>query len=144
LDVEGGLHGAEAGSGEVGLGCGAVATGCEGVGQEVHVDGGADLVVQQRTPDATGLFTGRVSRHYEPEDKVTFVAEQCQRLGVGLDQVVAIGDGRSDLPLFHSVGFSVAINASSEARAAASATVDSQSFLDALTAVPGLLDQPTR
>jgi phosphoserine phosphatase len=77
-------------------------------------------------------------------DKVTFVAEQCERLGVGLDQVVAIGDGRSDLPLFHSVGFSVAVNASSEARAAASATVDSQSFLDALTAVPGLLDQATR
>lgn len=64
---------------------------------------GADLEVD----DATGLFTGRVSRHCEPEDKVTFVAEQCQRLGVGLDQVVAIGDGRSDLPLFHSVGFSV-------------------------------------
>ena len=101
---------------------------------------GADLEVD----DATGLFTGRVRRHCEPEDKVTFVAEQCQRLGVGLDQVVAIGDGRSDLPLFHSVGFSVAVNASSEAQAAASATVDSQSLLDALTAVPGLLDQPTQ
>jgi len=100
---------------------------------------GADLEVD----DATGLFTGRVSRHCEPEDKVTFVAEQCQRLGVGLDQVVAIGDGRSDLPLFHSVGFSVAINATSEVQAAASATVDGHSLLDALTAVPGLLDQPT-
>jgi phosphoserine phosphatase len=101
---------------------------------------GADLEVD----DATGRFTGRVSRHCEPEDKVTFVAEQCQRLGVGPDQVVAIGDGRSDLPLFHSVGFSVAINASSEVQAAASASVDSQSLLAALTAVPGLLDQPTR
>jgi phosphoserine phosphatase len=101
---------------------------------------GADLEVD----DATGLFTGRVSRHCEPEDKVTFVAEQCQRLGAGLDQVVAIGDGRSDLPLFQCVGFSVAMNASSEVQAAASATVDSQSLLDALTAVPGLLDQPTR
>jgi phosphoserine phosphatase len=101
---------------------------------------GADLEVD----DATGRFTGRVSRHCEPEDKVTFVAEQCQRLGVGLDQVVAIGDGRSDLPLFHAVGFSVAINASSEVQAAASVSVDSQSLLDALTAVPGLLDQPTR
>jgi phosphoserine phosphatase len=97
---------------------------------------GADLEVD----DATGLFTGRVSRHCEPEDKVNFVAAQCQRLGIGLDQVVAIGDGRSDLPLFHSVGFSVAINASSEVQRAASATVESQSLLDALAAVPGLLD----
>lgn len=101
---------------------------------------GADLEVD----DATGLFTGRVSRHCVPEDKVTFVAEECQRLGIGMDQVVAIGDGRSDLPLFGSVGFSVAINASAAVRAAASTTVDSQSFLDALTAVPGLVDQPTR
>ena len=97
---------------------------------------GVDLEVD----DATGLFTGRVGRHCEPEDKVTFVAEQCQCLGVGLDQVVAIGDGRSDLRLFHAVGFSVAINASAGAQAAASATVGSQSFLEALTAVPGLLD----
>jgi hypothetical protein len=36
------------------------------------------------------------------------------------------------------------INASSEAQAAASAAVDSQSLLDALTAVPGLLDPPTQ
>lgn len=98
---------------------------------------GVDLEVD----DATGRFTGRVSGHCEPEDKTSFVTEQCERLGVGLDQVVAIGDGRSDLPLFRSVGFSVAINASSEARAAASATVDSRSFVAALTAVPGLLDR---
>lgn len=98
---------------------------------------GVDLEVD----DATGRFTGRVSRHCEPEDKVTFAAEQCERLGVGLNQVVAIGDGRADLPLFRSVGFSVAINASSEVQAAASAAVETQSLLDALTAVPGLLDQ---
>jgi phosphoserine phosphatase len=99
---------------------------------------GVDLEVDEDT----GRFTGRVSSHFEPEDKVTFVAEQCHRLGIGFDQVVAIGDGRSDLPLFAAVGFSVAINGSPEARAAASATVDSQSLLDALGAIPGLLDQP--
>lgn len=97
---------------------------------------GVDLEVDV----GTGMFTGRVRRHCEPEDKVIFVNEQCQRLGVGLDRVVAIGDGRSDVPLFHAVGFSVAINASAEAQAAASAVVQSQSFLAALTAVPGLLE----
>jgi phosphoserine phosphatase len=99
---------------------------------------GVDLEVD----DETGLFTGRVGRHCEPEDKVTFVAERCLRLGVGLDQVVAVGDGRSDLPLFDAVGFSVAINASPAVQAAASTSVDSLSFIDALVAVPGLLDQP--
>lgn len=96
---------------------------------------GADLELDR----ASGLFTGRVARHFEPEDKVAFVAEHCRRVGIGMEQVVAIGDGRSDLPLFRAVGFSVALNASSAARAAASVTVDDTSFLAALHAVPDLL-----
>lgn len=101
---------------------------------------GVDLEVD----DSTGQFTGRVSHHFEPEDKVTFVTEQCQHLGISLDQVVAIGDGRSDLPLFRAIGFSVAINASPEVQAVASVSVNSQSLLDALAAVPGLLDEAIR
>ncbi len=96
---------------------------------------GADLELD----GASGLFTGRVARHFEPEDKVAYVAEHCRGAGIGMDQVVAIGDGRSDLPLFRAVGFSVALNASSEARAAASVTVEGTSFLAALHAVPHLL-----
>lgn len=96
---------------------------------------GADLELDR----ASGLFTGRVARHFEPEDKVAFVAEHCRRTGIGMEQVVAIGDGRSDLPLFRAVGFSVALNASRDARAAASVTVEGTSFLAALHAVPELL-----
>jgi len=96
---------------------------------------GADLELD----GASGLFTGRVARHFGPEDKVAYVAGHCRRAGIGMDQVVAIGDGRSDLPLFRAVGFSVALNASSEARAVASITVEETSFLAALHAVPHLL-----
>ncbi len=95
---------------------------------------GADLEL-----DPSDRFTGRVARHFGPEDKVAFVVERCRRAGVGLEQVVAIGDSRSDLPLFKAVGFSVAFNATPDARAAASTTVDSSSFLAALHAVPELL-----
>ncbi len=97
---------------------------------------GADLELDR----ASGRFTGRVARHFEPEDKVAFVAEHCRRAGIGMEQVVAIGDSRSDLPLFRAVGFSVALNASSDARAAASTTVGETSFLAALHAVPDLLE----
>ena len=96
--------------------------------------------VELEVDPATSTFTGRISRDCEPEDKIAFVVDRCERLGVGLDEVVAIGDGRSDLPLFSAVGFSVALNASPEVQAAASMSVDSQSFLAALRAVPGLLD----
>jgi len=96
---------------------------------------GADLEV-----DATsGRFTGRVARHFRPEDKVSFAAQHCQRVGIVMDQVVAVGDSRSDLPLFAAVGFSVALNATPDARAAASVAVDAPSFVNALQAVPELI-----
>ncbi len=99
---------------------------------------GVDLEVDP----TTDRFTGRVQRHFEPAEKVDFAAEFCAQNGTTLDAVVAVGDGSSDLPLFDAVGYSVALNASPDARAAASVAVDSRNFLDALKAVPGLLDIP--
>lgn len=96
---------------------------------------GADLEVDP----GSGRFTGRVARHFAPEDKAGFVAEHCRRAGIALSEVVAIGDSRSDLPLFDAVGFSVALNATPDARSAADASVDAPSFLTALQAVPDLL-----
>jgi phosphoserine phosphatase len=96
---------------------------------------GAELELNQ----SSGAFTGRIARHFAPDDKVAFVAEHCRRTGIAMEQVVAIGDSRSDLPLFEAVGFSVALNATSDARAAATVAVDDPSFLAALRAVPGLI-----
>lgn len=95
---------------------------------------GADLELDE----VSGRFTGRVARHFRPDDKAAFVEKHCQRAGIGMDQVVAIGDSRSDLPLFEAVGFSVALNATQDARAAATVAVDGPSFLRALQAVPEL------
>jgi len=90
--------------------------------------------------DEDGMLAGRVAKYFEPEDKVAFLRDYCAAHDVGLHQVVAIGDGQSDIPMFEAVGFSVGLNASPVARAAASVSVDSRSFLDALRAVPGLLE----
>ena len=95
--------------------------------------GGVDLEVEE------GSFTGNVARHFAPADKVDFVTEICDREGYDLDQVVAIGDSRSDLPLFAAAGYSVALNATSDARDAADTVVTAPSLLPALHAVPGLL-----
>jgi phosphoserine phosphatase len=90
--------------------------------------------------DGTGVLAGRVAQHFEPDDKVGFLRDYCEARGLRMDQIVAVGDGHSDLPMFAAKGFSVAFNGSLAARAAASVAVESRSFLDALRAVPGLLD----
>jgi phosphoserine phosphatase len=93
-----------------------------------------------RMGEIEGRLTGEVVQHFEREHKVDFVKAVCAQHQVSMASVVAIGDGHSDLPLFEAAGFSVALNASDSARRAATTAVDSDSFLDALRAVPGLID----
>jgi phosphoserine phosphatase len=75
---------------------------------------------------------GTVARHFEPEDKVTFVAKIAQDLGLEFKDVVAIGDSTSDIPLFHAAGFSIALNASSNARDAADIQLDTEDLRDVI------------
>ncbi|UUZ59251.1 HAD hydrolase family protein [Nocardioides sp. B-3] len=65
-------------------------------------------------------------------DKRDFALSFCREFGADPADCVAIGDSRSDLPLFRSVGYSIAFNASSEARATATVAVDSNSMTDAI------------
>ncbi len=101
---------------------------------------GADLEVD----DATGLFTGRVSHRCEPEHQGDL---RHRAMSATRDQPRS-GRGHRGRTIGPAVvpfrRVQVAINASSEVQASASVTVDSQPLLDALTAVPGLLDPPTR
>lgn len=77
-----------------------------------------------RLESTDGRFTGRVARHFDEYDKRDFALAQARSLGVDSRACAAVGDSRSDLPLFASIGLSVAFNASETARAAATATVD--------------------
>lgn len=71
-----------------------------------------------------GRFTGRVACHFDEYGKRDFALSLAQELGLDPSSCAAVGDSRSDLPLFASVGLSVAFNASTGARAAATVTVD--------------------
>jgi phosphoserine phosphatase len=73
---------------------------------------------------ADGRFTGSVARHFDEYGKRDFALTQARNLGLDSRACGAVGDSRSDLPLFASIGLSVAFNASEAARAAATATVD--------------------
>jgi phosphoserine phosphatase len=89
--------------------------------------------------DKNGRATGRVRRHVSEEDKATFLIREAQKHDFSTHQVFHVGDSRSDIRAFRAVGFSVALNATPEAKAAASAQVDTQSLMRALSLIPGLL-----
>lgn len=92
-----------------------------------------------RLETAGGRFTGRVARHFDEHDKRDFALTQARELGLSPRSCGAVGDSRSDLPLFASVGLSVAFNASAGARAAATAAVDDDDLRAVLPLLSGLV-----
>jgi len=79
-----------------------------------------------------GRLTGRIARYCSELDKLDFVRRHARRRGIPMAEVVAVGDARSDLPLFAAAGFAVALNASPDARAAADLCLDTADLRDLL------------
>ncbi|MET9497390.1 haloacid dehalogenase-like hydrolase [Streptomyces sp. NPDC006552] len=71
-----------------------------------------------------GSFTGRVQAPLDEFGKRDFALRYAKHLGFSPSQCAAIGDSRSDLPLFDAIGLSIAYNADQQARDRASLTVD--------------------
>jgi phosphoserine phosphatase len=76
-------------------------------------------------PEAVGgRYTGGVAGHLDEYGKRDFALAQAREHGVAPERCAAVGDSRSDLPLFAAVGTSVAFNAAPAARAVATHVVD--------------------
>jgi phosphoserine phosphatase len=81
---------------------------------------------------SNGVLSGTVSRYFDEHDKVRFVEEWCAQNRFSMSQVGAIGDSRSDVPLFRRAGMSIALNATPDARAAAAHVLDTEDLRDVL------------
>jgi phosphoserine phosphatase len=90
---------------------------------------------------SAGRLTGRVAQHFDEFDKRNFVRRWCEERATSLDEVVAVGDSRSDLPLFSVVGRSIALNSTPAARATADESVDTHDLRDVLPALGEVLGQ---
>ena len=92
-----------------------------------------------RLETAGGRFTGRVARHFDEYDKRDFALAEARELGLGPRFCGAVGDSRSDLPLFAAVRLSVAFNATAGAKSAATVTVDGHDLQGVLPALSQLI-----
>jgi phosphoserine phosphatase len=91
-----------------------------------------DAVCGARMAIGDAMLTGIVDGYFDEHDKLSFVSCWCARNGYSLQDVVAIGDSRSDLPLFRHAAASIALNATAEARAAARQVIDTDDLRDLL------------
>lgn len=81
------------------------------------------------------ILLGTVAQHFDAEDKVRFVGEIAQDLGLGFNDIVAVGDSTSDIPLFREAGLAIALNASANAREAADIQLDTEDLRDLITVI---------
>jgi phosphoserine phosphatase len=86
--------------------------------------------------DAGGVPNGGVKRNFDEWDKLEFVASYCEANDLDLADCIAVGDSRSDVPLFEAVGLSIALNATPQAREAASVALDTENLTDILDLIP--------
>jgi phosphoserine phosphatase len=84
-----------------------------------------------------GALSGVVSRYFDEHDKVRFVEAWCKQSGYSMNQVAAIGDSRSDVPLFRQAGMSIALNATPDAQAVATHVLDTEDLRDVLALLQG-------
>lgn len=84
-----------------------------------------------------GTFTGAVSHVFDENLKRDFALSTAAQLGLKPSQCAAVGDSRSDIPLFQAAGFSIAFNATAATKASASRSVDGRD----LAAVIPLLEE---
>ena len=85
---------------------------CDYYVETYGLDAGSGCEMGESPP---GTLTGKVARNFEAADKPEFAAAYCARFGIGMEEVAAIGDSRSDIPLFKAVGLPIAFNGTPEA-----------------------------
>lgn len=83
-------------------------------------------------PIVDGVLSGVVGRYCDEHDKARFVEEWCAQNGHSMSEVAAIGDSRSDVPLFRRAGMSIALNATADARVVATHGLDTEDLRDVL------------
>ena len=96
---------------------------------------GLDGFAGTQMGEADGYLTGEVDRHFEAAGTARFVRDYAGRHGFDLSRCVAVGDSRSDVPLFREAGLAIALNATEEARAAADVSLDTGNLADLLPLV---------
>ena len=73
---------------------------------------------------ADGILTGKIEKLFDEHDKAAFVESFCRDRAIAMNEVAAVGDSRSDIPLFGQVGLAIALNAIPAARGAAHLSLD--------------------
>lgn len=85
------------------------------------------------------IHTGKMIKTLSGKDKLAIVESECVRHHATLSQVIAIGDSRSDIPIFEKAGYSIAFNADDNLKDKAKLFLQSEDLLKIYNAIKKLV-----
>jgi phosphoserine phosphatase len=84
-----------------------ISTGLTLLTDRIAADFGVDYAAANRLIIADGVFTGGVDILVPHDGKGTELIRFAGRVGVSPSEVIAVGDGTSDIPMFEAAGYAV-------------------------------------
>ena len=104
---------------------GVVSCGFHEVVDRLAADAKLDYWIANRLETVDGKLTGKVQGDIVTKDaKLESLRAWAARMGIGMEQTVAVGDGANDLPMIHAAGLGVAFCAKPKVRAEAPNRLD--------------------
>ncbi len=103
----------------------------------VHQRYGFDYSVSNDLLHEDGILTGKVRIQVYYDKKAEWVKRILKKFDVRPEEVIAIGDSKGDMDMFHMVGFCIAFNSScSDLDQIATTCVQSQNLTDIIPKLP--------
>ena len=114
-----------------------VSSGLSVLSDWVHQKFGFDYSVSNDLLHENGVLSGKVRIQVHYDKKAEWVERIMKRFDIKPEEVIAIGDSKGDLDMFHMAGFSIAFNSScKELDQIASACIQSQNLADIIPKLP--------
>ncbi len=112
-------------AGRLGLRTGLISTGLTLLTDRIAEDFKVDFSAANRLVTADGVFTGAVEVLVPHDGKGKELVKFARTFGMRPDEVIAVGDGASDIPMFREAGYAVGFGrVTEEVRRAADATTE--------------------
>lgn len=114
-----------------------VSSGLSVLSDWVHQKFGFDYSVSNDLLHENGVLSGKVRIQVHYDKKAEWVERIMKRFDIKPEEVIAIGDSRGDLDMFHMAGFSVAFNSSCpDLDQMANICIQSQNLADIIPKLP--------
>ncbi len=99
---------------------------------------GFDFVSGSEHEFIDGVHSGRMVHTLAGKDKVTILEKLSKEKGIGMNEIIAVGDSRSDVPIFEKVGFRIALNADENLKSKTDLFVQSADLIEVYTEISNL------